>query len=117
MIPILGGLIGLGQTWLESRAKKQLAKAEAEAEVMKQASKDVSEWEQLMAKGSMTSWKDEYWTIVLSIPVVMCFVPSTQDIVFNGFAALAKTPEWFQYLLYAAVLASFGLRGIQKFRG
>jgi hypothetical protein len=31
-----------------------------------------------------------------------------------AFAELGKLPEWYQYLLYVAVTASFGIRGADK---
>ena len=34
-----------------------------------------AEWDKLMAEGSKESWKDEYWTLVLSIPAILAFFP------------------------------------------
>lgn len=116
MLPIITGIFSLASTWLEGRNKKSAAKAEAEATALMKAAEHESQWENLMAKGSDTSWKDEYWTIVLSIPLVLCFFPEYNQYVINGFEALSKTPEWYQYLLMAAIAASFGLRGLSKFK-
>ena len=43
----------------------------------------------------------------------MCFIPFTQPYVEEGFAALDRTPEWFQWAMYASIGASFGIRGIK----
>lgn len=61
-----------------------------------------------------TSWKDEYWTIVLSIPFLGCFVPHLAPFVLLGFQTLKQTPMFYQYLLGTAVLAGFGLKMTDK---
>ena len=116
MLSVITGVISLAGTWLEGRATRQKAKAEAEATAMIEAAKHESQWETIMASATKTSWKDEYWTIVLSIPLILCFFPACTEYVAKGFEALSKTPEWYQYLLFGAITASFGLRGLSKFR-
>lgn len=109
-VPIIGGLIQLGQTWLEGRAKKSQAKADAEAKVLVNASESVAEWERVMAKNSGHSWKDEYLTIVFTIPSILCFFPSAVPAVQAGFEVLETMPSWYQYTLSIIVAASFGVR-------
>ena len=61
-------------------------------------------------------WKDEAWTILFIAIIGMCFIPPLQPYVERGFDALTKTPQWFQWAMYASIGASFGLRGIGKFK-
>ena len=68
------------------------------------------EWSQTMAEASKDSWKDEWFTLVLSIPAIMSFVPGLADYVELGFHALSTTPEWYQLALLVAIGASFGVR-------
>jgi hypothetical protein len=91
-----------------------VAKAEAEAEVMKVAATHEAGWEKVMAEASKDSWKDEAWTILFIAIIAMCFIPPLQPFVERGFDALDKTPEWFQWAMYASIAASFGLRGLSK---
>ena len=35
-----------------------------------------------------------------------------REYVKEGFAVLADLPDWYQYLLYIAVSASFGIKGV-----
>ena len=117
LIPAIANLAG---GWLKGKAeekaatsKAKVAKGEAEAEVMKVASTHEAGCEKIMAQGSQDSWKDEAWTILFIIIIAMCFIPFTQPYVEQGFDALSRTPDWFQWAMYASIGASFGLRGIK----
>lgn len=66
------------------------------------------EWEQLSIQNS--GWKDEWVLVILSIPLVLVFVPFTQDTILQGFAALETTPEWFRWLIMLIYTAVFGIR-------
>ena len=123
MLGFLGPIANLANTFVEGRvektkavAKAKIARAEAEAEVMKVAATHEAGWEKIMAQASDNSWKDEAWTILFIIIIAMCFIPFTQPYVEEGFAALSRTPEWFQWAMYASIGASFGIRGIKGFK-
>jgi len=107
---LLGGVVKLGATWLEGRNNKIAAKAEAEASVMKTAAQSQADWERIMAMNSGSSWKDEWLTLLFSIPMILCFFPQTVDYVHAGFSALEEMPSWYQYTLSVIVAASFGVR-------
>lgn len=62
-----------------------------------------------------SGWKDEYWTVVLSIPMIMCFVPGLVYYVEQGFAALQKTPAWYQYAIGIAIGSAFGIKTFANF--
>lgn len=112
MIPVISGLIGLGQTWLENKAQKSKAKAEQETKLIEQA----GSWDEIHAKGSQHSLKDEYWTLVFSIPLILVFFPSMVDPVMQGFQTLEKTPEWYRYSVMTLVAASVGMRQLTKIK-
>tara|TARA_R110000822_G_scaffold168516_1_gene308571 strand:+ start:2791 stop:3168 length:378 start_codon:yes stop_codon:yes gene_type:complete len=120
LIPIVGNLAG---SWLQGKADEKkatseakVAKAKAEAEVMKVAATHEAGWEKIMAQGSQDSWKDEAWTVLFIVIIAMCFIPPLQPFVERGFAALDTTPDWFQWAMYASIGASFGLRGLKGLR-
>ena len=117
---LIGPIASLAGSWMESKveatkAKGRVAqaKAEAEAEVMKVAATHEAGWEKIMAEASKDSWKDEAWTILFIAIIAMCFIPPLQPYVERGFDALARTPDWFQWAMYASIAASFGLRGLK----
>ena len=122
---LIGPLTELASGWLKGKADKQaaaanlaLVEAEAKATIMKSAATSEADWERIMAQGSQSSWKDEWLTILFSIPLVLVFVGDTgREIVANGFAALETMPEWYQYTLGVIVAASFGIRSATKFFG
>ena len=115
MIQLIGAVASLGQTWLEGKNARSKAKAEAEAEVMKNASQSTADWERIMAENSAGSWKDEWLTLLFSIPMILCFIPGTVQYVEAGFAALERMPDWYQYTLSVIVAASFGVRSAVGF--
>jgi len=39
------------------------------------------------------------------------FIPSMTEYVRTGFEVLNTLPEWYQYLLFIAISASFGIKG------
>jgi hypothetical protein len=97
----------------ESEVKLQQAKTDAMIEYMKtQQAADIA-WENLSIGNS--GWKDEFWTLVLSIPGILCFIPGMADFVRDGFAALATCPEWYQWALLVAIASSFGYKKIADF--
>jgi hypothetical protein len=121
---LIGPVAELAGTWMagkveekKAQAKTKVAKAEAEAIVMQKKATGEIDWDLEMAKGSQSSWKDEWLTILFSIPLVLAFIPGMEDIVANGFEQLNAMPEWYQYSLGVIVAASFGVRSATKFFG
>ena len=118
--PLLGVASDAIGGYMESKkakAKQKLVKIEAETEIVKQQIKGEIDWDVEAIKGSKESWKDEYLTIIFSIPLLLCFLPFTVEYVERGFAALAMTPDWYKYTLGVIVSASFGIKGATKFFG
>ena len=121
---LIGPITDLAGTWLngkveekKAQAQTKVAKAQAEAVVMQKKATGEIDWDLEMAKGSASSWKDEWLTILFSIPLILAFVPGMEEVVANGFARLNEMPEWYQYSLGVIVAASFGVRSATKFFG
>ena len=67
-------------------------------------------------RASQSSWKDEWLTLLFSIPLVLSFCGEWgRAIVADGFTALAGMPQWYQIALGAIVSASFATRSAGKF--
>jgi hypothetical protein len=100
----------------EARRETELSiELEKQKVISQQATADIK-WDQIMAKNSGSSWKDEYWTIVLSIPAVVAFVPGTRQYVMDGFDALMTMPQWYIAALLTAIAAAFGRSELTKWR-
>ena len=112
MLPIISAVSNLAGTWLEGRVAKTKAKAEAEAHVIKTQAESAADWEAAMARASSQSWKDEWLTILFSIPLILCLIPSTVVYVEQGFEVLSRMPDWYQYALSVIIAASFGVRSV-----
>ena len=123
-LPIIGDLIGAGRDWLEGRRRLKQAELDSKIrinEVKTQAQEkrittgqqaDIK-WEQTAL--SQSGWKDEYWTIILSIPLIMCFIPGLVPYVVQGFQALELTPAWYKAAVGVAIGAAFGYRKFVDF--
>jgi hypothetical protein len=121
---LIGPIAEIAGTWMSGKveqtkanAQTKVAKAQAEAMVMQKKATGEIDWDLEMARGSSNSWKDEWLTVLFSIPLVMAFVPGMEEIVANGFQQLEQMPEWYQYSLGVIVAASFGVRSATRFFG
>tara|TARA_B100001013_G_scaffold340632_1_gene264098 strand:- start:821 stop:1186 length:366 start_codon:yes stop_codon:yes gene_type:complete len=112
MIPLINTVGKLVGTWLEGRVAKTKAKAEAEATVLIKQAESAADWEAQMARNSGQSWKDEWLTLLFSIPLILCFIPSMVPYVRAGFEVLETMPDFYQYTLSVIVAASFGVRSV-----
>lgn len=116
---VIGPVADLAKGYLSNKAEEKQAKHQAKMSVIE----NDADWESKMAAASKDSLKDEFWTIVLSIPVFMVgYAIAANDVtiihrVSTGFEALEKLPEWYQYLLFIAISSSFGIRGAGKIMG
>lgn len=112
----IGAIAEVVKEWFTNRREENKAKHEQKLEVIK----TTASWEELMAGASSTSWKDEWFTVLLSGPIVAIIWGigmNDMDIIERigiAFMELDKLPDWYQYLLYVAVTASFGIRGADK---
>ena len=70
----------------------------------------LAEWESSQAESGKHSLKDEWWTVILSIPAIMAFHPDGAIMATAGFTALSTMPDFYQYWLGVAILTSFGIR-------
>jgi hypothetical protein len=121
MIQFLGPITSLVTTWLEGSVEKSKAKTAAEvalknAEAIVYEKKATAEidWDLEAIKGSQNSWKDEWLTILFSIPMILAFIPGMEGVVQRGFEQLDSMPEWYQVSLSVIIAASFGIRSATK---
>ena len=73
ILPIINTLGSLAGTWLDGKVETQKAKVE----VAKKVAAGEMEWNQTMASASASSWKDEWLTILVSIPLILALLRLT----------------------------------------
>ena len=110
MLGVITTITNLVGSIVNAKAETMKATAEAKATALKTAAQSTADWERIMAEASKNSWKDEWLTIVFSIPLILVFIPSMVGHIQQGFDALATLPIWYHEILMVIVLASFGVK-------
>ena len=115
---LIGPIANLASNWMSSKVEKvkadgqaKVAEAKARASVAEKVATGEVQWEKSMADATDNSWKDEFALTVLLLPAILVFIPSMTEYVRVGFEVLNTLPEWYQYLLFIAISASFGIKG------
>ena len=75
----------------------------------------VAEAEWNKASINKAGWRPGFLTVLLSIPMVLVFIPFMVPYVENGFAALDKTPEWYRILIGVMVSSAFGVKKLSDY--
>jgi len=76
------------------------------------------DWDIAAIKATENSWKDEWITLLFSVPLILAFCGEWgNEIVTAGFIALEVMPMWYQVALGGIVSASIGMRSVSKFFG
>lgn len=83
------------------------AQGDRQAQLITQGLSDDAAWE--MESIRAAGWARHFELIVVSIPLVLCFTKYAY-IVQQGFDALSKTPQWFQWLVLIIFCANYGIR-------
>ena len=120
MIPIISAVAQVATTWVSGKAEAakinseaKLATTRAKAVVMEKVATGELEWNQAMAEASNKSWKDEWLTILVSIPLILAFT-GHEDVVMKGFTALEAMPDFYKTAVGVVFAASFGIQSIKN---
>ena len=119
---IIKGVVDVVKTKTET--KKLMAQAE-QTHVRKMAEGEI-DYAIATQKNMQNSWRDEWFTIILSIPLIIVFAaiflnkPEWITKLKDGFITLDELPDWYIWALLAAIASSFGLKvsdlAIKKFK-
>jgi len=130
---IAGKLIGGVAGFLSKKQDRKMAESTAQAKLV-QSKQDNNaaiqftdgEWEALSKKGENETWKDEYVTIIITLPIplillgaiVAAFTGDTKllDGVNTGIANLAALGLDMGELMFVVVLAAVGIKGFKSLR-
>ena len=111
MLPLLGLALPLIKTVIGSFTKG----FEHKRKLKEERQRGEIEWAKHMAQASGKSWKDEYLTLVWTLPIVLGMLGYTEPLA-NLLIILKEIPPWYTYLLLVITLASFGLSATGRWK-
>ena len=121
---LLGPVANLAGSWLQGKADKnaaaaqlKLVEAKSKSKILLSKETSTADWERIMAENSGGSWKDEFFAVILAIPLILCFIPGMEGVVAHGFEQLSLAPDYYFWALLTAISASFGVKGVKQFMG
>jgi hypothetical protein len=113
---LLGPAMDLAKDFVKGKAEEKKAIQQRKI----QAIQNDADWENKMADATKGSIKDEWFAFILSAPLIAVAYSVAMDDpeiiarMNEAFSALNALPDWYQYLLFIAVTASFGVKGADK---
>jgi len=116
---LIGPALELGKDFLKGKAEEKKAIQQRKINAIQ----NDADWEAKMADATKNSWKDEFFSVILSLPLIAVAYsvamdnPAVIERLNAAFDTLNTLPEWYQYLLFIAVSASFGLKSADKIMG
>ena len=113
---LIGPAMDLAKDFVKGKAEEKKAIQQRKITAIQ----NDSDWELKMADSTKSSLKDEWFALILSTPLIAVAYsvamddPQIIERMNEAFAALNQLPDWYQYLLFIAVTASFGVKGADK---
>jgi hypothetical protein len=94
ILSIVKSIGSLASSYVDGKVQTQKIKAEIQK---KQLTGEI-DWDLEAIRATQSSWKDEWLTILLSLPFLLCFISdTTREMAFAGFQALEQAPRWYTY--------------------
>ena len=123
---IVGQVIGTGFKVMQTRSQTKQIKAMAEQKHYEKMMQGEIQYEVAKQNAMDNSWRDEGFTVLLSLPLIIVFGSIFMDKpewiakLKEGFETLNQLPDWYIYALLAAIASSFGMKvtdlAIKKFK-
>lgn len=105
-------LFGLGGDVFKAQKDFKIAKINAEKDRFLRRIESDDTWEGSTINAASAGWLDEYWTVILSVPLIMSFIPGYAKYVAEGFENMTITPEWYQWAVLASISFAFGRKAL-----
>jgi hypothetical protein len=93
-------------------------------ERLKNSDDSLAEWESIQAEGANSSWKDEWITLIITLPIPVIFVsvilsvllddPLIAEAAKDGVTALKELVPNYDELLYIVCLAAIGIKAFKR---
>lgn len=123
---LLKGIWDIGARWIQHKQKKSELLQEKELAVLQ----NDADWDKMQAIASQSSWKDEWFVLIFSIPLLTIMVAPIWEVLFlsdtyvegsllkaaiDGLEALDKAPDWYVICVLVMVAASFGYKKLAEY--
>lgn len=83
----------------------------AKIELVKSDATNAQELDVINSKAMSLSFFDEFISICILVPAVLCFIPNMAHYVADGFNALELAPDWYKVLIITVFVVYLGARG------
>lgn len=112
-------LINIGREWLGHRSKMAQVKRDSEVRIAETKTvatiKRIADGDANAARLDEVSiatrgYKDDYLLFLITVPVIMAFIPELRQYALDGFTALTELPEWYMWVLLGVYIDTFGFR-------
>ena len=123
---VVSQIVGTGFKVMQTRSQTKQIQAMAEQKHYEKMLEGKINYEVAKQNAMDNSWRDEWFTILLSIPLLIIFgsifldKPEWITKLKEGFETMNQLPDWYIYALLAAIASSFGLKvtdlAIKKFK-
>ncbi|QDP66040.1 MAG: hypothetical protein Unbinned4336contig1000_5 [Prokaryotic dsDNA virus sp.] len=104
MIAAITAIGGLVKSWLDRKAKEQVAKADAYA----QRKNIEATYDNIALQNMKFSMKDEFLLVIIWAPIVLAWFDEERASAWVAF--IGELPVYYQVLLFGTVASVFGLR-------
>ena len=89
----------------------EIAKLNAKTELIKTDASNSQELDVIQSKAMAFSMFDEFISLIIIAPTVLCFIPEYAHYVESGFNALNQAPDWYKVLILTVFCVYLGARG------
>ena len=117
-LDVIGGILrdafGIFADGLKHKRKLKEAQVMSQIQFIQNAQLAEQQWDNTAQNNAGNSWKDEFYVLLFSFPLIGAFVPGLQPYVEEGFKNLDDMPTYYQAFLATAVGASFGYKAVAK---
>lgn len=111
VVKILGTVVGGFVDRAQAKTEQRVAESKSKAVIAEKMACGDIEWDSRMAAATEGSWKDEYLTLLVSVPMIMVFMGHEVQVL-SAFKVLEEMPTWYQVAIGGVFTASFGIKAL-----
>ena len=99
---------------IERQDEFKIKHAETKAKIQRIQSSDTAAINMDVLSANNRGWKADYLLLIVTIPLILSFIPFMVIYVTEGFEALEKVPEWYMWVLLGVFIDTFGFRRVLR---